>query len=69
MTRRGGRERIHAAFLWRFAALFSLLTAQMLQNVTFCYVFTVFSVDPFSRDAVAELGRLGRILLVAGHAV
>jgi hypothetical protein len=43
----------------------------MLQNVTFCYVLAVFSVDRLIRDPVAEFGRLrrlGRILVVSGHA-
>jgi hypothetical protein len=40
----------------------------MLQNVTFCYVFAVFSVDWLNRDPVAELGgwlHRGRISPVA----
>jgi hypothetical protein len=48
------------------------MEGKMLQNVTFCYVFVFFSVDRLSRDPVAEFGRLGRlgcILMVAGHAV
>jgi hypothetical protein len=40
----------------------------MLQNVTFCYVFAVFSVGWLNRDPVAEFGGLlhrGRISPVA----